>query len=295
MVIWNVLEELRREENVKRGHTEIKTPIVYDRELWETSGHWEKFRDNMYLLEWEGREYGLKPMNCPGHCLVFGESVWSYRDLPVRFAEAGTLHRNERSGALHGLLRVRHVTQDDGHIFCTPEQIEREVLGCLDYGFSLYERFGLDMRVELSTRPENRLGSDEEWDRAEAALAGALAHKGIEYAINEGDGAFYGPKIDIHMKDSLGRSWQLGTIQLDFQMPQRFGLSYMGADNQKHTPAMIHRALLGSFERFIGILLPFTVVYGDRESEGSLAVRERGGSQSTSSLSDFVGRLSELS
>jgi threonyl-tRNA synthetase len=358
MVIWNTLEQLRRDQNAKRGHTEIKTPIVYDREVWETSGHWEKFRDNMYLLEWEGREYGLKPMNCPGHCLVFGESVWSYRDLPIRYAEAGTLHRNERSGTLHGLLRVRHVTQDDGHIFCAPEQIESEVLGCLAYGFAVYERFGLDMRVELSTRPENRLGTDEEWDHAEAALAGALGHMGIEYSINEGDGAFYGPKIDIHMEDSLGRSWQLGTVQLDFQMPQRFGLSYMGADNQKHTPAMIHRALLGSFERFIGILLehtggdlpywlapvqvrvlpvgeahrdparsivdrlaaagvraeldgsdetvgkkirnaevekiPFVVVYGDRESDESLAVRERGGSQSNPSLAGFLESLATL-
>jgi threonyl-tRNA synthetase len=358
MVIWNVLEDLRREENAKRGHLEIKTPVVFDRELWETSGHWEKFRDNMYLLEWEGREFGLKPMNCPGHCLVFGESVWSYRDLPVRYAEAGTLHRNERSGTLHGLMRVRHVTQDDGHIFCTPEQIESEVLACLDFGFSLYERFGLEMRVELSTRPENRLGSDEEWDRAEAALAGALASKGVDYELNEGDGAFYGPKIDIHMEDALGRSWQLGTIQLDFQMPQRFGLSYMGPDNQKHTPAMIHKALLGSFERFIGILLehtggdlpfwlapvqvrvlpvgldhreaaqrivdrlveagvraeldasddtvgkrirnaeiektPFTVVYGDRESEDSLAVRERGGSQSNPGLAEFLEHLATL-
>ena len=355
MVVWNLLEDFRREENARRGYREVKTPLVYDRTLWETSGHWEKFRDNMYFFEEEGREYGLKPMNCPGHCLVFAESLSSYRDLPIRLAEAGTLHRNERSGTLHGLLRVRHVTQDDAHIFCTPEQVEDEVLGCLDYLVTIYRRFDFGLRYELSMRPENRLGTDEEWDRAETALANALERQGLDYVVIAGEGAFYGPKIDVHLDDSLGRSWQLPTIQLDFQMPQRFGLSYMGADNQKHTPAMIHRALYGSFERFIGILLehaggelplwlapvqvlllpvgeghrgparvlaerlreagfrvdvderdetvgrrirdaelekvPYVVVYGDRESDSSLAVRTRGGGQSTQSLDDLLAEL----
>ncbi len=258
MVVWNGLEDLRRRENARRGYAEIKTPLLYDNELWRTSGHWEKFRENMFFLEAEGREYGLKPMNCPGHCLVYADLPRSYRELPLRVAEAGTLHRNELSGTLHGLLRVRHVTQDDAHIFCTPEQLEGEILGCIDYAFFLYELFGLDMRVELSTRPESRLGSDEDWDRAEAALASALASRALEYDVSEGEGAFYGPKVDMHMQDSLGRSWQLGTVQVDFQMPQRFGLSYAGADNTEHTPVMVHRALLGSLERFIGILLEHT-------------------------------------
>jgi len=258
MVVWNALEDLRRRENARRGYEEIKTPLVFDNELWRTSGHWEKFRENMFFLEAEGREYGLKPMNCPGHCLVYADAPRSYRDLPLRLAEAGTLHRNELSGTLHGLLRVRHVTQDDAHIFCTAGQLEAEILGCLDYAFFLYDLFGFNMRVELSTRPDNRLGADEEWERAEAALASALGKRGIAYDVSEGEGAFYGPKIDMHMHDVLGRSWQLGTVQLDFQMPQRFGLAYAGADNAEHTAAMIHRALLGSLERFIGILLEHT-------------------------------------
>jgi threonyl-tRNA synthetase len=197
-------------------------------------------------------------MNCPGHCLVYRNYARSYRELPLRVAEAGNLHRNEPSGALHGLLRVRHFVQDDAHIFCTREQIEDEVLGCLDYGFFLYDLFGFEMRVELSTRPENKLGTDEEWDQAEGALAGALARRGTAYVVNEGDGAFYGPKIDVHMVDALGRGWQLGTVQLDFQLPQRFELAYQGADNAEHEPVMIHRALLGSLERFVGILLEHT-------------------------------------
>jgi threonyl-tRNA synthetase len=258
MVIWNVLEDLRRRENAKRGYHEVRTPQLYDAELWRTSGHWEKFRDDMFTLEAEGREYGLKPMNCPGHCVLYGQKAHSYRELPLRLAEAGNLHRNELSGALHGLLRVRHFVQDDAHIFCTPEQIEDEVLGCLDYAFYLYDLLGLEVRAELSTRPENRLGTDEEWDQAEAALAAALERQGLDYRIGEGEGIFYGPKIDMHMSDSLGRSWQISTIQLDFQMPQRFGLTYAGADNAEHTPAMIHRALLGSLERFIGIYLEHT-------------------------------------
>jgi len=258
MVVWNVLEDLRRRENVRRGYVEVRTPQLYDVEVWKTSGHWDKFRDDMFFLETEERMYGLKPMNCPGHCVLYSQTAHSYRELPLRIAEAGNLHRFERSGALHGLLRVRHFVQDDAHIFCEPSQIEDEVLGCLDYAFYLYDLLRLSVHAELSTRPENKLGSDEDWDRAEAALAAALGRQGLEYRLNEGDGAFYGPKIDLHMEDSLGRSWQLATIQLDFQMPQRFGLAYAGADNVEHTPVMIHRALLGSFERFLGVYLEHT-------------------------------------
>ena len=255
MVIWNALEELRQRENSRRGYSEVKTPLLYDTELWEISGHWEKYRDNMFLIEQEDKTFGLKPMNCPGHMLLFGSEIRSHRDLPIRYAEASTLHRNEPSGTLHGLLRVRHVTQDDAHIFCTREQIEEEVLGCLDYVAYLYDLFGMEARLELSTRPENKLGDDEEWDFTEDALASALERQGIDYHLNEGDGAFYGPKIDLHMKDVLGRSWQMGTIQLDAQMPRRFGLAYAGEDNREHTPYVIHRALLGSLERFMGILI----------------------------------------
>jgi threonyl-tRNA synthetase len=197
-------------------------------------------------------------MNCPGHMLLFGSGLRSYRELPLRFAEAAALHRNERTGTLHGLLRVRHVTQDDAHIFCTPEQVEDEIFGCLDYGLFVYELFGLQTLTELSTRPENRLGTDEQWDEAEAALARALERRGIEHTVNPGDGAFYGPKIDLHLQDSLGRKWQCGTIQLDFQMPARFGLTYAGADNAEHTPIVVHRTLFGSLERFIGILIEHT-------------------------------------
>ncbi|HEX2112611.1 MAG TPA: threonine--tRNA ligase [Gaiellaceae bacterium] len=258
MEVWNVLEDLRRRENERRGYVEVRTPQLYDADLWRTSGHWEKFRDDMYTLEIEERQFGLKPMNCPGHCLVYAQAAHSYRDLPLRLAEAGNLHRNELSGVLHGLLRVRHFVQDDAHIFCTRDQINAELLGCLDYAYFLYDLFELDMRIELSTRPDDKLGTDEEWDEAERALDRALADRGLEYVTHLGEGSFYGPKIDFHMTDSLGRSWQLGTIQLDFQMPKRFDLVYQGADNAFHTPAMIHRALLGSFERFVGVLLEHT-------------------------------------
>ncbi len=258
MVVWNVLEDLRRRENARRGYQEIRTPQLYDADLWRTSGHWEKFRDDMFTLEIEGRDFALKPMNCPGHCLLYAQSAYSYRDLPLRLAEAGNLHRNELSGVLHGLLRVRHFVQDDAHIFCTLEQVHDELVGCLDYAFRLYEWLGVSVRCELSTRPENRLGTDEEWDRAEAALAAALDARGLEADVSAGEGSFYGPKIDLHMTDSLGRGWQLGTVQLDFQMPKRFGLGYAGSDNTEHTPAMIHRALLGSFERFLGVYLEHT-------------------------------------
>jgi threonyl-tRNA synthetase len=256
MVLWNILEDLRRRENAKRGYVEVKTPLMYDTAVWITSGHWEKFRDDMFLVPYgEDRTLGLKPMNCPGHMLLFGSDLRSYRDLPFRFAESSTLHRNERAGTLHGLLRVQHVTQDDAHIFCSPDQIEEEIFGCLDYAAYLYDLFGMTARFELSTRPESKLGTDEEWDFTEAALEAALDRQGIEYTVSEGEGAFYGPKIDLHMLDVLGRSWQMGTIQLDSQMPARFGLTYMGADNAEHTPYVVHRALLGSLERFLGILI----------------------------------------
>ncbi len=253
--VWNELTELWRTENVARGYTEVRTPILYDVDLWKQSGHWDKFRDNMYFTEAEGKPMGLKPMNCPAHIQIYKEERRSYRDLPVRYAEQGLVHRHEPSGTLHGLLRVRSITQDDAHIFCTEEQIQDEVVACLNFGFFFYDLFGFEPRLELSTRPENRLGSDEMWDAAEGALEGALETKGLEYELNEGDGAFYGPKIDLHMTDSIGRSWQLGTVQLDYQMPERFELEYTGADNTDHRPVMIHRALLGSFERFIGILI----------------------------------------
>jgi threonyl-tRNA synthetase len=254
MAIWNALSELWREQNGARGYREVKTPILFDVELWKRSGHWDKYKDNMYFTEVEGRPMGLKPMNCPGHVELYDSTRRSYRDLPIRFSEQGLVHRHEPSGTLHGLMRVRHITQDDAHIFCTEEQIEEEVLGCLDFGSYIYELFGFSPRLELSTRPDKRIGTDEMWDHAEGALQRALDSRGLEYDINPGDGAFYGPKIDLHMTDSLGRSWQLGTVQLDYSMPERFDITYTGEDNAEHRPVMVHRALFGSFERFIGIL-----------------------------------------
>jgi threonyl-tRNA synthetase len=253
--VYNALVGLSREMGRPRGYTEVKTPLLFDRSLWETSGHWEKYREHMFTTESEGRSMALKPMNCPGHCQLYLMRPHSYRDLPVRYSEPGPLHRNELSGALHGLLRVRHFTQDDGHIFCTEEQIQDEVAGVLEFAFATYAVFGFDVSLELSTRPDVRIGSDELWDHSESALRGALDRLGLEYTVHEGDGAFYGPKIDMHMTDSLGRSWQLGTCQLDYNFPERFDLSYTGADNAEHRPVMIHRALFGSYERFIGILL----------------------------------------
>jgi threonyl-tRNA synthetase len=255
MAVWNALADLWREQNLARGYREVRTPILYDVELWKRSGHWDKFRDHMYFTEVEERPMGLKPMNCPAHVLLYRSDLRSYRDLPIRYAEAGLVHRHEPSGTLHGLLRVRHITQDDAHIFCTPDQIEDEVLGCLEFGFFLYDLFGFEPRLELSTRPDERLGTDEMWDLAEDALAGALRRRGLAYDVAEGEGTFYGPKIDLHMTDSIGRSWQLGTVQLDYAMPERFDLHYAAADNAEHRPVMIHRALFGSFERFIGILI----------------------------------------
>jgi threonyl-tRNA synthetase len=253
--VYNSLVELSREMGRPRGYTEVKTPLLYDRSLWETSGHWQKYREQMFVTEAEERPMAIKPMNCPGHCQLFSLRPHSYRDLPVRYSEPGLLHRNEPSGTLHGLLRVRHFIQDDGHIFCTEDQIQDEVTGVLEFAFATYAVFGLDVRLELSTRPEERIGSDELWDKSEAALMKALESHGLEYDLNEGDGAFYGPKIDMHMTDSLHRSWQLGTIQLDYNFPLSFELTYTGADNAEHRPVMIHRALMGSYERFIGILL----------------------------------------
>jgi threonyl-tRNA synthetase len=355
MVIWNALEDLRRRENAKRGYLEVKTPLLYDIDTYITSGHYENYRENMFFIQGHEDEkpLALKPMNCPGHMLLFGSQLRSYRDLPLRYAESSTLHRDERGGTLHGLLRVKHITQDDAHVFVTEEQIQDEIHGMIDFVRYLYDLFGLTPRAELSTRPETRLGTDEQWDHAEEALEEALRRHEMEYVISPGEGVFYGPKIDLHMTDVLGRSWQMGTIQLDYQMPMRFGLTYMGADNQEHNPVVIHRALLGSLERFIGILtehyggafpfwlapvqvriipvgedhreaaralaekledlrvevddrdetvgkrirdaevekVPYTVVYGDRESEEALAVRERGGEQSTKSLDELRGEL----
>jgi threonyl-tRNA synthetase len=360
MVIYNELEAIRRRENERRGYFEVKTPLIYDKALWVTSGHWEKFRDNMFLIpgDTEEQTYGIKPMNCPGHMLLFGSQLRSYRDLPIRYAEAAPLHRNELTGTLHGLTRVRYVTQDDAHIFCTEEQVQSEVDGVIAYVTYLYGLFDMEPHAELSTRPDDRLGTDAQWDHAERALEEALKRHGMAYVVSPGEGTFYGPKIDLHMTDVLGRSWQMGTIQYDLQMPARFGLTYMGPDNAEHMPIVIHRALFGSFERFIGILIehyagafpfwlapvqvrvlpvgeshrtaaaslrdrfraegyrvelderdetlgkrirdaevekiPFVVVYGDRESEDALAVRERGGGQSTLSLDELLEGFREL-
>jgi threonyl-tRNA synthetase len=353
MVIWQQLEDIRRRENAKHGYLEVKTPIIYDEQTFITSGHFPKFEDLMFKVDVDGHPWAMKAMNCPGHMLLFGSQLRSYRDLPLRYAEPAPLHRNEITGTLHGLLRVRHVTQDDAHIFCTEEQIQDEIAAVVDYARYLYELFGMTASAELSTRPDNKLGTDEQWDMTEGALKTALELNEIPYELAEGEGAFYGPKIDLHMTDALGRRWQMGTIQLDSQMPSRFGLTYMGPDNTEHPLYVIHRALYGSFERFIGILIehyggafplwlapvqvrivpvgedhreaaralaeklsafrvevderdetvskrirdaevekvPYVVVYGDRESEQALAVRERGGDQSTRSLDQLSQEL----
>ena len=361
MVIWNSLEDLRRQENRKRGYLEVKTPLLYDLQTYITSGHYENYEENMFFVRpHEGEEpMALKPMNCPGHMLLFASQLRSYRDLPIRYAESSTLHRDERGGTLHGLLRVKHITQDDAHVFVTEDQIQEEIDSMIEFVRYLYDRFGLVARGELSTRPQKRLGTDEQWDRAEGALEDALRRHDMEYTVSPGEGTFYGPKIDLHMTDVLGRSWQMGTIQLDYQMPVRFGLTYMGPDNREHSPVVIHRALLGSLERFIGILVehyggdfpfwlapvqarivpvgenhrdqarslrdrltserfraevderdetlgkrirdaelekvPFVVVYGDRESDEALAVREHGGGQSTLSVPELLERFRMLS
>jgi threonyl-tRNA synthetase len=255
MVIWQELEKIRARENAKRGYLEVRTPIIYDAETFVISGHFPKYEDLMFKLEVDEHQWAMKAMNCPGHMLLFGSKLRSYRELPVRYAEPTPLHRNELTGTLHGLLRVRMVTQDDAHIFCTEEQIQDEIAGVVDYARYLYELFGMTASAELSTRPDNKLGTDEQWDMTEGALEEALKLNDIPYEVAAGEGAFYGPKIDLHMEDALGRKWQMGTIQLDSQMPSRFGLTYVGADNREHPLYVIHRALYGSFERFIGILI----------------------------------------
>jgi threonyl-tRNA synthetase len=255
LLVWNALLDYWRGENRTRGYREVKTPLIFSDELWKTSGHWENYQEHMFLTRDDERSLAVKPMNCPGHCILYKSERRSYRDLPLRLNEAGLVHRNEPSGTLHGLMRVRHITQDDAHIFCAEDQIEGEVAKALEFAISLYDLFEMPYRLELSTRPEKRIGSDELWDRAEGALTAVLDASGLEYAINEGDGAFYGPKIDAHVTDAIGRSWQTGTFQLDFNMPERFDLTYIGADDAEHRPVMIHRAMLGSFERFLGILI----------------------------------------
>jgi len=256
MIIWNAIVDFWRSIHDKYGYQEIKTPIILNEELWHKSGHWDNYKENMYFTTFDNATYAIKPMNCPGGCLVYKTRQHSYREFPMRVAELGLVHRHEASGVMHGLFRVRQFTQDDAHIFCTPDQIESEIIGVIELTFELYRAFGFDdFHIELSTKPKKHIGSDEIWEISTNALKNALKHKNIQYKINEGDGAFYGPKIDFHIKDCLKRSWQLGTIQLDFSMPQRFGLVYTDRDNTEKTPVMIHRAILGSFERFIGILI----------------------------------------
>ncbi len=254
MVLRNILEDFWREKHKKAGYVEIKTPMILNKDLWLRSGHWDHYKENMYTTVIDDVEHAIKPMNCPGGMLVYKSKMHSYRDLPERVAELGLVHRHELSGALHGLMRVRCFTQDDAHIFMTPDQIESEIIGVMNLIDDFYSTFGFKYTIELSTRPEDSMGSDEQWNIATKALESALKKNGKEYKINEGDGAFYGPKIDFHLEDSLGRTWQCGTIQLDFQMPERFDLTYVGEDSQKHRPIMIHRVIFGSIERFIGIL-----------------------------------------
>lgn len=254
MVIRNTLEDFWRKEHARAGYEEIRTPMILNKDLWIRSGHWDHYQENMYFTKIDGMDYAVKPMNCPGSMLVYRRRIYSYRDLPVRMGELGLVHRHELSGTLHGLMRVRCFTQDDAHIFMLPEQIKDEIIGVIDMVDYFYSVFGFKYHVELSTRPEDSMGSDEDWDRAIEALKDALEAKGLPYEINEGDGAFYGPKIDFHLEDCIGRTWQCGTIQLDFQMPERFDLTYIGADGEKHRPVMIHRVIFGSIERFIGIL-----------------------------------------
>lgn len=254
MILRNELENFWREEHRKAGYHEIRTPIILNRELWERSGHWDHYKDNMYYTTIDENDYNIKPMNCPGGMLVYKQNLHSYRDLPLRVGEMGLVHRHEMSGVLHGLMRVRAFTQDDAHIFMLPEQIINEIKGVIDLVDRFYSLFGFPYHVELSTRPEDSMGSEEMWELATNTLIKALDEKGMNYKINEGDGAFYGPKIDFHLQDSLDRTWQCGTIQLDFQMPEKFDLTYIGEDGEKHRPVMIHRVIYGSIERFIGIL-----------------------------------------
>ncbi len=254
--LWNAMIDYWRDEHEKAGYEELRTPPILRRELWERSGHWDHYRENMYFTEIDGAPYAVKPMNCPGGLLVYKSRRRSYRELPLRWAELGQVHRHEMSGVLHGLFRVRYFTQDDAHIFCTPEQLEDEVRGVLRFMLHIYADFGFsDVRIELSTRPDGSIGTDEMWATAEDALRNVLESEGTNYQLNPGDGAFYGPKIDFHIRDVMGRSWQCGTIQVDFAMPETLDITYTGADNEEHRPVMVHRAMLGSIERFMGILL----------------------------------------
>ena len=255
MVLKNTLLDYWRQLHKKAGYVEISTPIILNRSLWETSGHWDHYKNNMYTTVIDGQDYAIKPMNCPGGVLTYASEPRSYRDLPLRMGELGIVHRHEKSGQLHGLMRVRCFTQDDAHIFMTPEQIKDEIMGVAKLINEVYTLFGFKYHVELSTRPEDSMGSDEDWEMATEGLRSALDALGLDYVVNEGDGAFYGPKIDFHLVDAIGRTWQCGTIQLDFQLPQRFELEYQGADGEKHRPIMIHRVVFGSIERFIGILI----------------------------------------
>ncbi|MCL1896922.1 MAG: threonine--tRNA ligase [Clostridiales bacterium] len=254
MIVRNELENYWREEHRKRGYMEIRTPIILNEEMWHKSGHWDHYKNNMYFTKIDDADYAVKPMNCPGAMLTYRRRPYSYRDFPVRFAELGQVHRHELSGALHGLMRVRTFTQDDAHIFMLPDQIGQEIKGVIGFIGDVYSLFGFKYHLELSTRPEDSMGTAEEWETATEALRRAVEEMGLPYIVNEGDGAFYGPKIDFHLEDSIGRTWQCGTVQLDFQMSQRFGLTYVGPDGEKHTPTMIHRVLFGSIERFIAIL-----------------------------------------
>jgi threonyl-tRNA synthetase len=255
MVIRNELIQYWREVHRRYGYKEIKTPMILNRKLWEQSGHWAHYKDNMYFTKIDGEDYAIKPMNCPGGMLVYNAKQHSYRDLPLRLGELGLVHRHEKSGELHGLFRVRNFTQDDAHLFVTPEQIEPEIQHTIDLFDEVYSTFGLEYTAELSTRPDDSMGSDEIWEKSTNALRHALEHRGLKYVVNEGDGAFYGPKIDFHLKDSIGRTWQCGTIQLDMLMPEKFDLTYVGEDGEKHRTVMLHRVVYGSIERFIGILI----------------------------------------
>jgi len=255
MVIRNELIDYWREVHRRYGYQEIKTPIILNRKLWETSGHWDHYKENMYFTKIDDEDYAVKPMNCPGSMLVYNTHVHSYRDLPLRLGELGLVHRHEKSGVLHGLFRVRNFTQDDAHIYMTPAQVEPEIQKTIDLFDEVYKTFGLTYKAELSTRPENSMGDDATWELATNALQKSLEHRGLEYVVNEGDGAFYGPKIDFHLKDSIGRTWQCGTIQLDMLLPEKFDLNYIGEDGEKHRPIMVHRVVYGSIERFIGILI----------------------------------------
>ncbi len=255
MVVRNQLIDYWREVHSRYGYQEIKTPMILNRKLWEQSGHWAHYAENMYFTKIDEEDYAVKPMNCPGGMIVYKTHQHSYRDLPLRLGELGIVHRHEKSGALHGLFRVRNFTQDDAHLFITPDQIEEEIQHTINLFDEVYSTFGLTYTAELSTRPEDSMGSDEIWEKATAALQSALEHRGLKYIVNEGDGAFYGPKIDFHLRDSIGRTWQCGTIQLDMLMPEKFDLTYVGEDGEKHRPVMLHRVVYGSIERFIGILI----------------------------------------